>query len=56
MESMEEIDKQCNLTLFKSQQMLSVIYTKSSMKLAPSDSFHIDSDDLDMLRSALSDY
>ena len=54
-EIMEEIGKQCNITLFTAQQMLSAIYTKPSMKLAPSYSCHIDSDDLYMLRSALSD-
>ena len=32
-ESMEEIGTQCNLTLFKYQQLLYAIYAKPSMKL-----------------------
>ena len=41
-ERMEEMGKQCNLTLFTAQLLLSDFYAKPSMKLEPFESCHID--------------
>ena len=41
-ERTKEIGKKCNLPLFTPQQLLSALYARLSMKLAPSGSCHID--------------
>ena len=42
LESTEPIFTQCNIKLFTAQRLISALYAKPFMKLAPSESYHID--------------